>query len=149
NARPHPDPLPQEREQLSFVFNSANDYLVNPPSDTPQRWRPFLPLLGERAGVREVVISYFSLDSESTSPKDRGLRLASSLNPKLGALHFDRVNQSLIGELQRWNRRQTQKRKRHERRVEVAAQRAGRDVQICNAFDDFRQRPVGYQARDG
>src|SRR5688500_17680682 len=61
NVRPHPDPLPQEREQPSRVSGFANDGSANPVAGILVRRQAFLRLLRERAGGRASVKPFPSL----------------------------------------------------------------------------------------
>jgi len=54
NNRPHPFPLPQEREQLLCTSLNSGSHSTNPALDSRKMRETILPLLGERAGVRAV-----------------------------------------------------------------------------------------------
>jgi hypothetical protein len=53
NARPHPDLLPQEKEQQLGVPNVMDNRPANPIAGFSVRRRTILLLLGEKAGMRE------------------------------------------------------------------------------------------------
>jgi len=54
-VRPQPDLLPQEKEKLLAGFGFAADHLAIQSREFPSRRRTILLLLGEKAGLREVV----------------------------------------------------------------------------------------------
>jgi hypothetical protein len=53
NARPHPDLLPQEKEQQLGVPNVMDNRPANSAAGIPVGRRTILLLLGEKAGMRE------------------------------------------------------------------------------------------------
>src|SRR6185436_18096708 len=59
NDRPHPDPLPQKRETRWHALGSAEARSTNPAPGMRTRLEAILLLLGEKAGVRAVVLQTF------------------------------------------------------------------------------------------
>jgi len=55
NDRPHPDPLPQEREQHLDAFGFSDAPSTNPAFGSRKQREAILLLLGEKAGMRAVV----------------------------------------------------------------------------------------------
>jgi hypothetical protein len=61
NYRPHPGPLPQERETPWRALSVSEADLTNPALDLRVRLETILLLLGEKAGMRAVVFTISSV----------------------------------------------------------------------------------------
>src|SRR5215510_5580702 len=67
NDRPHPDPLPQEREQPQHAHRSSNGYSTNPALGSRKRLEAILLLLGEKAGMRADYLTNFKNRFQASS----------------------------------------------------------------------------------